>query len=206
MSLFETKKQLEELQEDISQKLLLVKSIDKDLKQQEKNIEYASEVISNKLGNNVESGRFLNFFKKPYVITSNGKNSILVFAPKFIKGFQVGWLNREDETYYVYELNQYSSWLGETNNRVQIIKDNLVTVVSRVGDLGISIDDLERIIEVDFLFGSRQQELQRLGRLMHSNKKDLLHYIIMTEQELQQHSKRLWALREKGFHVRISSK
>ena len=500
MSLFETKKQLEELQEDISQKLLLVKSIDKDLKQQEKNIEYASEVISNKLGNNVESGRFLNFFKKPYVTTSNGKNSILVFVPKFIKGFQVGWLNREDETYYVYELNQYSSWLGdvpkdllelidfkkeidgyvdgdrikfnvnhrdivkkkfgriltdftedsaritrgnsfdviagmidngclpfrprqviqsdlresnliklrdyqklaykkflqtgavgvfyptgagksfiamhcietikgrkalivptrtladqwqyyietyipnfkneitistyqgfkdfdgdyalmifdeaqrlpantfsrlsvvstkyrlglsasphredkresyifaltgfpiglnwqeymtktkksyfpvdvisvkyqsqkikkveellqnkktiifcdsinlgkqisnklkiphvygETNNRVQIIKDNLVTVVSRVGDLGISIDDLERIIEVDFLFGSRQQELQRLGRLMHSNKKDLLHYIIMTEQELQQHSKRLWALREKGFHVRISSK
>lgn len=497
MNILEIKKQLETLQEDISQKMFHVKSIEKDLNQQEKNIEYASEVISKKLGNNVESEKFLSFFKKPYVTTPNGKNSILVFVPKFIKGFQVGWLHKEDDTYYVYELNQYSSWLGdvpkellekidfkqeihgyvegdrikfdvsdkdvvkkkfgrvltdftedsaritrgnsfdviagmvdngclpfrprkvsssdlrdsnqiklrdyqkdayakfletgavgvfyptgagksfiamhcietvkgkkalivptrtladqwqyyldtylpkykdevtistyqgfkdfdgdysliiydeaqrlpantfsklsvvntkyrlglsasphredkresyifaltgfpiglnwqeymtktkksyfpvdaisvkyasqkikkveelledkktiifcdsidmgkqisnklnvphvfgETNNRVQVIKENQVTVVSRVGDLGLSIDDLERIIEVDFLFGSRQQELQRLGRLMHSNKKDLLHYIIMTEAELQQYSKRLWALREKGFHVRI---
>lgn len=500
MSLLETKRQLQEIQEDVSQKLLLVKSIEKDLIIQEKNIEYASEVISTKLGNNVESDKFLNFFKKPYVTTSNGKNSILVFVPKFIKGFQVGWLHKEDETYYIYELNQYSSWLGdvpkdllekidfkqdvrgyvegdrirfdvndkdaikkkfgkvltdftedsaritrgnsfdviagmidngclpfkprkvldsdvrvsdliklrdyqkqaydkfletgavgvfyptgagksfiamhcietikgkkalivptktladqwqyyietyipqfkneitistyqgfkdfdgdytlmiydeaqrlpantfsrlsvvntkyrlglsasphredkresyifaltgfpiglnwqeymtktrktyfpvdvitvkyqtqkikkveelleqkktiifcdsielgkqisnklnvphvygETNNRVQIIQDNQITVVSRVGDLGLSVNNLERIIEVDFLFGSRQQELQRLGRLMHSNQKDLAHYIIMTESELEQHSKRLWALREKGFHVRVSSK
>lgn len=94
---------------------------------------------------------------------------------------------------------------GETKNRVDIIKENNHTVVSRVGDLGLSIDDLERIIEVDFLFGSRQQELQRLGRLMHSNKKDLLHYIIMTEHEFESHKKRLWALREKGFNVRINS-
>jgi len=92
---------------------------------------------------------------------------------------------------------------GETNNRIEIIKSNNHVVVSRVGDLGLSIDNLQRIIEVDFLFGSRQQELQRLGRLMHSTSKDLKHYIIMTEQELSSHSKRLWALREKGFHVNI---
>jgi len=95
---------------------------------------------------------------------------------------------------------------GETSNRIEIIKENNHVVVSRVGDLGISIDNLQRIIEVDFLFGSRQQELQRLGRLMHSKEKDLKHYIIMTEEELSKHSKRLWALREKGFNVRISSK
>lgn len=500
MSLFETKKQLEEIQDDVSKKILQLDSIEKDLKQQEKNIEYATEVISAKLGNNVESDKFLNFFKKPYVTTPNGKNSILVFVPKFIKGFQVGWLHKEDDTYYIYELNQYSAWLddvpkellekidfkqeingyvegdrikfdvsqkdivkkkfgsvladftedsarikrgnsfdviagmvdngclpfkprrviesdlrdsnmiklrdyqkqayrkfletgavgvfyptgagksfiamrcietikgkkalivptrtladqwdyylqtyipnfkdevtistyqgfkdfngdytlmiydeaqrlpantfsrlsvvntkyrlglsasphredkresyifaltgfpiglnwqeymsktkksyfpvevipvknkaqkirkigelleekktiifcdsielgrqiatklkvphvyGETSNRVNIIQDNMVTVVSRVGDLGLSIDNLERIIEVDFLYGSRQQELQRLGRLMHSNKKDLLHHIIMTEAELSQHSKRLWALREKGFHVKVRSR
>ena len=113
MNILDTQKQLEEIQEDVSQKLLLVKSIEKDLKQQEKNIEYASEVISTKLGNNVESEKFLKFFKKPYVTTPNGKNSILVFVPKFIKGFQVGWLHKEDDTYYIYELNQYSSWLGD---------------------------------------------------------------------------------------------
>lgn len=499
MSLIETRKQLETIQNDVALKLNQIKSIEVELNQQEKNIKYASEIISSKLGNNVESDKFLNFFKKPYVTTSNGKNSILVFVPKFIKGFQVGWLNREDDTFYVYELNQYSSWLsdvpkdllelidfkqeidgyvegdrikfnvnqkdtirkklgsmladftedsaritrghifdviagmidngclpfksrnviesdlrasneiilrdyqkdaykkllntgavgvfyptgagksfiamhaietikgkktlivpsktladqwdyyleryipkfrneveistyqgfknfdesyaltifdecqrlpantfsklsvintkyrlglsasphredkresyifaltgfpiglnwqeymskvgksyfpvdvipvkfqsqklrkvvelldnkktiifcdsielgkqisnhlnvpfvyGETNNRIEIIKSNNHVVVSRVGDLGLSVDNLQRIIEVDFLFGSRQQELQRLGRLMHSTQKDLKHYIIMTEQELSSHSKRLWALREKGFNVRIIS-
>ncbi len=94
---------------------------------------------------------------------------------------------------------------GETKNRVETIKENNHCVVSRVGDLGLSIDNLERIIEVDFLFGSRQQELQRLGRLMHSTKKDLKHYIIMTNDEFESHKKRLWALREKGFNVRINS-
>jgi len=269
-SILEIKTQLEDLNLDISQKLLMVKSIEKDLIQQEKNIEYASHVISDKLGNNVESDKFLNFFKKPYVTTLNGKNSILVFVPKFIKGFQVGWLHREDKREsYIFALTGFPIGLnwqeymekvgksyfpvevmtvkhdsqkmamvdqlidnkktiifcdsielgkkisnhlnipfvyGETSNRIEIIKENNHVVVSRVGDLGISIDNLQRIIEVDFLFGSRQQELQRLGRLMHSKEKDLKHYIIMTEEELAKHSKRLWALREKGFNVRISSK
>lgn len=91
---------------------------------------------------------------------------------------------------------------GETENRMQIIKENKVCVVSRVLDHGASIDDLERIIEADFLFGSRQQELQRTGRLMHSSKAER-HDILMTEKEFEQHSKRLWVLEEKGFHVKV---
>ena len=500
MDIVETKKQLETIQNDITEKLRLVETIGQDLKLQEENIEYVSKVISDKLGSNVLTKQFLDFFKKPYVTTPNGKNSILVFVPKFVKDFQVGWLYKEDDSYYVYELNQYSSWLGdvprelleqinfqqelegyikgntinfepdqkdaikkkfgstltdytettaritrgntfqviadmveagclpfkaqkveeddlresnliklrdyqevaykkfletgavgvfyptgsgksfiamhcietirgkkalivpsktlveqwnyyldtyipqfknevivstyqgfnnvddnftliiydeaqrlpantfsklavvntkyrlglsasphredgresfifaltgfpvglnwqtymtdtkksyfpidvitvkhatqkikkveqlledkktiifcdnirlgkeiaeklkvphvfsETKNRVSIIQNNQVTVVSRVGDLGLSIRNLKRIIEVDFLFGSRQQELQRLGRLMHSTETDLKHCIIMTEEEVEKHSKRLWALQEKGFHVRFAEK
>lgn len=93
---------------------------------------------------------------------------------------------------------------GESNNRLDTIQDNQVVVISRVGDLGISIKDLQRIIEVDFLFGSRQQELQRTGRLMHSQAQHLRHDILMTEDEYSQYGKRLWALREKGFTIKVS--
>jgi len=92
---------------------------------------------------------------------------------------------------------------GDTKDRLGIIEQNKVSVVSRVMDLGISIKDLQRIIEIDFLFGSRQQELQRTGRLMHSLEKDVKHDILMTRQELENYGKRLWSLQEKGFAIKI---
>ena len=92
---------------------------------------------------------------------------------------------------------------GETKDRLKIVREHPILVVSRVMDLGISIKELEHIIEVDFLFGSRQQELQRTGRLMHSIKKDTKHDIIMTEEELSSYGKRLWSLQEKGFKINI---
>jgi DNA excision repair protein ERCC-3 len=92
---------------------------------------------------------------------------------------------------------------GETENRLELIEKNKVLVVSRVMDLGVSIKDLNQIIEVDFLFGSRQQELQRTGRLMHSEEKDVRHDIIFTDKELEDYGKRLWALQEKGFAIKV---
>jgi len=92
---------------------------------------------------------------------------------------------------------------GETNNRLKEVEDNRIVVISRVGDLGLSVKNLQRIIEVDFLYGSRQQELQRTGRLMHSEETNLRHDIIMTEKEFEQYGKRLWALQEKGFQIKI---
>lgn len=92
---------------------------------------------------------------------------------------------------------------GSTQNRLEVINNNPVCVVSRVIDVGISVKDLQHIIEVDFLFGSRQQELQRTGRLMHSEEVNTKHDIIMTQQELETYGKRLWALQEKGFTIKI---
>ena len=92
---------------------------------------------------------------------------------------------------------------GQSENRLDMIEKNKVLVVSRVMDVGVSIKDLNHIIEVDFLFGSRQQELQRTGRLMHSEEKDVRHDIIFTENELEQYGKRLWALQEKGFTIKV---
>lgn len=89
---------------------------------------------------------------------------------------------------------------GGTTKRMAVVRNSPALVASRVMDMGVSIDDLEHIIEADFLFGSRQQELQRTGRLFHSLKPSR-HDILMTKEELESHQKRLHSLVEKGFKV-----
>ena len=59
----------------------------------------------------------------------------------------------------------------------------LMATLLEQATLGVSVKDLQRIIEVDSLFGSRQQELQRTGRLLHADNPERLD-IIMTEDEM----------------------
>lgn len=92
---------------------------------------------------------------------------------------------------------------SETKERLGIIREATVSVVSRVGDEGISIPELERVIEVSFLFGSRMQESQRFGRLMHSQKEEPEHIIIMTQEEFDKYQKRLNAIYERGFKIEV---
>ena len=91
---------------------------------------------------------------------------------------------------------------GSTSNRIEIINEADVSIVSRVGDEGLSIPDIERVIEIDFLFGSRRQEGQRMGRLFHGEGKGE-HLILMTEKEYEEHSKRLYSITEKGFRIEV---
>ena len=92
---------------------------------------------------------------------------------------------------------------GATKDRLEIIRNSDVCVVSRVGDEGLSLPDIERVIEVAFLRGSRMQESQRFGRLMHSSKEEPEHIILMTEDEFSRYQKRLYAITERGFHLEI---
>jgi len=94
---------------------------------------------------------------------------------------------------------------GDTKDRLDVINKNIITVVSRVGDEGISIKDLERTIEVEFLGSSRRQESQRAYRLLHSVKPEISHTVIMTMHELDQFGRRFLALEEKGFQVEYVS-
>lgn len=91
---------------------------------------------------------------------------------------------------------------GGTGKRLDIINKADVSIVSRVGDEGLSIPELRRVIEVDFLFGSRRQEGQRLGRLFHGEEKGE-HFILMTEKEFEDYGKRLHAITEKGIKLEI---
>jgi len=93
---------------------------------------------------------------------------------------------------------------GATKNRIQIAKESKVFIASRVLELGISIKDLEHIIEVDFLYGSKREEIQRTGRLFHSeSKKAKKHDILMTKEEFESYGKRLHGLVEKGFKINL---
>jgi len=91
---------------------------------------------------------------------------------------------------------------GATRNRIQIAKESRVFVASRVMELGISLKELEHIIEVDFLYGSRREQLQRTGRLFHS-KEAKKHDILFTQEEFEKYGKRLHSLVEKGFKINL---
>ncbi|MDG6906011.1 MAG: hypothetical protein JRN20_09535 [Nitrososphaerota archaeon] len=94
---------------------------------------------------------------------------------------------------------------GETKERLEIIRQSDITVVSRVGDEGISVPELERVIEVSFLYGSRMQESQRFGRLMHGSASggEPEHVILTTEEEFEKYQKRFYAITERGFRLEI---
>ena len=95
---------------------------------------------------------------------------------------------------------------GKTNERMEIIRNNNIVLVSRVGDEGISLTDLERVIEYSFLGGSRRQELQRAGRLLHSHNEDghgTSHIILMTQAEYHKYLRRFHGIIERGMQVNV---
>jgi DNA excision repair protein ERCC-3 len=94
---------------------------------------------------------------------------------------------------------------GQTTKRLAKVTEMALVVISRVGDEGVSLNRLERVIEFDFLFGSRRQELQRLGRLFHSSFEGR-HVIIMTKEEYSLYRKRLFSIYEKGIEVEIEER
>lgn len=93
---------------------------------------------------------------------------------------------------------------GETKeDRLKTIQDARLAVVSRVGDEGVSLPDIEQVIEIDWLYGSRRQELQRFTRTLHSKQKEPEYHILMTGEEYLHDRKRLFSVMDKGFAVKI---
>ena len=87
--------------------------------------------------------------------------------------------------------------------RMEILNNYDRFIASRVFDEGIDIPDLQMIIEVDFLYGSRRQQLQRVGRLMHSIYEGVEYHLIMTPEEFEKYRKRLYGLFAYRFDIKI---
>jgi superfamily II DNA or RNA helicase len=67
----------------------------------------------------------------------------------------------------------------------------------------MDIPNIKNIIEIDFLGGSRRQQLQRVGRLMHSLIEGSQYHLIMSPNELQKYGKRLYGLYSRQFKVNV---
>lgn len=89
---------------------------------------------------------------------------------------------------------------GKTKNRMKILNENKRNVISSVGSMGISLKNIERIIEIDWQ-GGRADIIQRVGRLSHSIKDDAVFEMIYTREEYRIHLKRILVLMEKGYTV-----
>lgn len=89
-----------------------------------------------------------------------------------------------------------------TKTKLKILTESRQAVVSRVADHGLDLTDLRFIIEFGFFRGSRMQQLQRYGRLMHSKIRSN-YLLLMTRKELSLYYKRLTALEERGIRFAI---
>lgn len=88
-------------------------------------------------------------------------------------------------------------------DRLEIINSSQTTIISSAGKEGLSIIDIERTISYNFLFGSRQEETQFFGRLLHGKSDEATHSILMTDEEYDRYGKRIYGIEEKGFRVRL---
>jgi len=87
-------------------------------------------------------------------------------------------------------------------DRLEIIRNSQTTIISSAGREGLSIRDLARTITYNFLFGSRQEETQFFGRLLHGEDEGH-HILMMTDEEYEKYGKRLFGIQEKGFKIQI---
>src|SRR6185503_13596506 len=92
---------------------------------------------------------------------------------------------------------------GETKKKLETIQNAQTAVVSRVGDEGLSLPDIDRVIEISWLYGSRRQELQRFTRLLHGKGTEGEGHIIMTVDEYDHDRKRLFSVMDRGFKIAL---
>ena len=70
----------------------------------------------------------------------------------------------------------------------------------------ISVKELENFVAGYggvICHNSRRQEAQRFGRLLHSQKREPEHIILMTREEFERFNRRLLAIQEKGFRIEV---
>ncbi len=89
---------------------------------------------------------------------------------------------------------------GATRNKLQILEQSDVSVVSRVGDRGLDMPDLRLVVEVAGAGAAREQFAQRVGRLLHGRFKGEFH-TVFTPDEMQRYRGRFFGVEAEGLEV-----
>ena len=108
-----TRQKAEEAKQRAEALLAELDAIEVQERKEQQSLSRAADFVNREGAADIEKNDFLAFFKRPYALIPQGKNKVLVAVPKFVKGFQVGWLWKETETFYIYQFDQYSAWLGD---------------------------------------------------------------------------------------------
>lgn len=130
--------------------------------------------------------------KLDLLLSQDVKGKTIVFCDSRERGYA---LSKE------YDIPFVSGDITNIDTRIELIRNSETLIIARVADEGISIKDIQRIIEFDFHFGSRRQELQRLGRTFHSKKKKVDYIILMTRDEYKEYHKRFDPFDSKGLKI-----
>ena len=101
---------------------------------------------------------------------------------------------------------------GDTPNKKRmelfnLFRNNQVPrlLLSKVGNVAIDIPDASILIQVSGTFGSRQEEAQRLGRILRPKERPALFFTIITRQTQEQefaHHRQIF-LAEQGYSYKI---
>jgi superfamily II DNA or RNA helicase len=145
--------------------------------------------------------------KKPEVNlhVSNGKMSLLQSMLQRLKGNTIIFCDTISLGEEVARLTGLPFIYGQhsLSKRIEAINKYHRLISSRIFDEGMDIPNIKNIIEIDFLGGSRRQQLQRVGRLMHSLIDGAEYHLIMSPYELQKYQKRLYGLYSRQFSVNV---
>jgi hypothetical protein len=94
---------------------------------------------------------------------------------------------------------------SKTKKPLKVMAENDTVVVSSVGNEGLSFP-IRRVVEVDFLFGSKQEAGQRLGRLAYEivgKDKPGEYHVLMTPAEYSGYAKRLLIYEQWGLEIDV---
>jgi hypothetical protein len=69
--------------------------------------------------------------------------------------------------------------------RLDIMRNNQWVIVSRIADFGVSMKDLQMVIEADINWSSQQQATQRAGRTFHSEEEGTYHGIMTAAKHVK---------------------
>ncbi|AQQ75460.1 superfamily II DNA/RNA helicase [uncultured archaeal virus] len=126
-------------------------------------------------------------------LLSRAKGRTLVFCDSIDMGKEASRITGLPFVYGAHSLKK----------RMEILNKHEKIIASRIFDEGIDVPDLQMIIEIDFLFGSRRQQLQRVGRLMHSIYDGVEYHLLMSPEEFERYRKRLYGLFAYRFNVKL---
>lgn len=83
---------------------------------------------------------------------------------------------------------------GDSDAKMETIKGNEVSVVSRVADSTLDISDLSLVINYKFQQNARRGTAQRYGRTSHSKRPGSEFHILFTSDDLKKEPRALWGI------------